>query len=134
MFYRLLEPEFIVNKKILVVGGGDSAVENALMLTGRNEVTLCYRQQVFSRLKPKNLERLNDALAGERLLSMLNSNLESIEEGRVLIKTGTRVPVWLENDLVYIFAGGELPAEFLKNSGILITRNFGEALLKHDKR
>lgn len=134
VFYRLLEPEFIVNKKILVVGGGDSAVENALMLTGRNEVTLCYRQQVFSRLKPKNLERLNDALAGERLLSMLNSNLEAIEEDRVLIKTGTRVPVWLENNLVYIFAGGELPAEFLKNSGILITRNFGEALLKHDIR
>jgi thioredoxin reductase len=134
VFYRLLEPEFIENKRILVVGGGDSAVETALLLTGRNEVTLSYRQQVFSRLKPKNLERLNDALAGMRLHSMLNSNVEAIEKDRVLIKTETREPVWLGNDLVYIFAGGELPAEFLKNSGILITRNFGEALLKHDKR
>ena len=40
----------------------------------------------------------------------------------------------MENDLVYIFAGGELPTEFLKNAGIEITRKFGEAVLKHEKR
>ena len=37
-----------------------------------------------------------------------------------------------ENDLVYIFAGGELPTEFLKKVGIQITKKFGEAILKHD--
>jgi thioredoxin reductase (NADPH) len=134
VFYRLLEPEYIVNKRILVVGGGDSAVESVLMLAGSNEVALSYRQQTFSRLKPKNLERMNEAIASERFRLMLNSNVEAIEEDKVLVRTGTRPPVWFGNDLVYIFAGGELPVEFLKNSGIMITRKFGEAILKHDKR
>jgi thioredoxin reductase len=57
--YRLLEPELIHNQKILVVGGGDSAVETALLLADENnEVTLSYRGETFSRLKPKNHERI----------------------------------------------------------------------------
>ena len=47
---------------------------------------------------------------------------------------GTGQDLKLENDLVYIFAGGTLPAEFLKNAGITITRKFGEAILTHRKK
>jgi len=60
--YRLLEPEQIFNKKIIVVGGGDSAIESALLLKDENEVILSYRKDKFSRLKPKNKEKIEEAV------------------------------------------------------------------------
>lgn len=62
---------------------------------------------------------------------MLNSNLVSIEEKVVNIKVNGDEPIQMKNDLVYIFAGGELPTQFLKNAGIEITTKYGEAILKH---
>ena len=50
--YRLLEPETIFGKHIIVVGGGDSAVESALLLSDNNHVILSYRNEVFNRIKP----------------------------------------------------------------------------------
>jgi thioredoxin reductase (NADPH) len=133
--YRLLEPELISGKKILVVGGGDSAIESAILLMEQNEVSLSYRNESFSRLKPKNNEKLQLAIASGKLKALLQSNVVSIEEHWVnLTLAGTVDPIKLHNDLVYIFAGGELPTEFLKNAGIEITRKFGEAILKHEKK
>ena len=130
--YRLLEPELIKNKKIIVVGGGDSAIESALLLADENEVTLSYRGEVFSRLKTRNKQSIEEAIAGEKIDVIMNSNLVSIEEKFIQIKIGNNEQAErLENDLVYIFAGGELPTQFLKNVGIEITTRYGEALLKH---
>ena len=56
--YRLLEPENINNENIIVVGGGDSAVEAAMLLADNNKVTLSYRKEAFQRIKPKNGERI----------------------------------------------------------------------------
>ncbi len=132
--YRLLEPELIENKKIMVVGGGDSAIEAALLLMDRNEVTLSYRGDSFSRLKLKNNEKLQNAISSHKLKALLQSNLVEIYDNSVNLKfEGKEEIQQLENDLVYIFAGGELPVEFLKNAGIEITRKFGEAILKHSK-
>lgn len=132
--YRLLEPERIQNKKIVVVGGGDSAIESALLLMEQNEVTLSYRRENFSRLKPKNNEKLKDAISKQRINTLLNSNLVSIEKDKVTLRlTEGNTKIKLDNDLVYIFVGGELPTEFLKKAGILITQKFGEALLTHKK-
>lgn len=131
--YRLLEPELITGKKVLVVGGGDSAIESALLLLPGNEVTLSYRKETFSRLKPKNRQKLEAAIQNKQLEVLLNSNVSSIENEAVAIKiTGQPEELRLENHLVYIFAGGELPTEFLRNAGIEITTKFGEALLKHN--
>jgi thioredoxin reductase len=133
--YRLLEPELITGKNIVVVGGGDSAIESALLLADENQVTLSYRSDTFSRLKPRNRKSIDQAIADEKMNVMLNSNLLSIEETFVTIKIGHKEELLkLENDLVYIFAGGELPTQFLKNVGIEITTKFGEAILKHEKR
>ncbi len=130
--YRLLEPELIKNKKIVVVGGGDSAIEAALLLADNNEVTLSYRGEVFSRLKARNKQSIEDAIAGEKVNVILNSNLVSIEKKSVHIKIGDKEQTDpFENDLVYIFAGGELPTQFLKNAGIEITTRYGDAVLKH---
>lgn len=133
VFYRLLEPEQISGKNILVVGGGDSAIESALLLTPQNKVTLSYRKDTFSRLKPKNKQKLDEAISEKKLNLLLNSNLTSIEENKVHLKLEDD-EISLANDFVYIFAGGELPTDFLKSAGIVITRKFGEAILKHDKR
>jgi thioredoxin reductase/Pyruvate/2-oxoacid:ferredoxin oxidoreductase delta subunit len=132
--YRLLEPELIDGKNIVVVGGGDSAIESALLLADQNRVTLSYRKDAFSRLKPKNSLKIKAAMEAGKLDVILNSNLVSIEENEVSIKVDNENEARkLANDLVYIFAGGELPTEFLMNAGIEITRKYGEALLKHEK-
>ncbi len=129
--YRLLEPELISGQKIVVVGGGDSAIESALLLADQNKVTLSYRNDTFSRLKPRNKQSLDKATAAKKFSVLLNSNLVSIEEKFVNIKVNDEDPFQLENDLVYIFAGGELPTQFLRNAGIEITTKYGEAILKH---
>jgi thioredoxin reductase len=133
--YRLLEPELITGKNIVVVGGGDSAIESAILLADENKVTLSYRSAAFSRLKPRNKQAIEELISAKKVDVVLNSNLVSIEEEYVIIKVeGNEEEVKLENDLVYIFAGGELPTQFLKNVGIEITTKFGEAILKHEKR
>jgi thioredoxin reductase len=133
--YRLLEPELITGKNIVVVGGGDSAIESALLLAEENKVTLSYRSAIFSRLKPRNKQAIEQLISANKVNVLLKSNLVSIEEEYVNIKVeGNEEIVRLENDLVYIFAGGELPTQFLKNVGIVITTKFGEAILKHEKR
>ncbi|MEE4286893.1 MAG: NAD(P)-binding domain-containing protein [Mariniphaga sp.] len=134
VFYRLLEPELISGKRILVVGGGDSAIESALLLAPHNIVTLSYRKDAFSRLKPKNKQHLDEAISANKLEVILNSNVTSINVNQVNIKVEGKEQLSLGNDLVYIFAGGELPTEFLKNAGIKINRKFGEAILKHERR
>jgi len=131
--YRLLEPELVKDKKIVVVGGGDSAIETALLLTDQNQVTLSYRGETFGRLKSGNNVNIKEAMAQNRIEVRFNTNLTAIEEDHVKIKDMISGEVTeLKNDLVYIFAGGELPTQFLEKIGITITRKFGEAILKHN--
>jgi len=130
--YRLLEPEEINEKHIIVVGGGDSAVESALLLANQNKVILAYRNEAFSRLKPKNTKKINDAMAEGLVDVRFNTNLVAIDKDEVTITTGQEnEKLKIKNDLVYIFAGGELPTEFLEKVGLKITKKFGEAILKH---
>lgn len=130
--YRLLEPEDISGCNIVVVGGGDSAVESALLLADNNTVILSYRGEAFNRIKPGNTEALNRAASDNKIEIKLKSNLLSIEEGFVTISEGSDDNVrQLKNDLVFIFAGGELPIQFLEKAGINITKKFGETILKH---
>jgi thioredoxin reductase (NADPH) len=130
--YRLLEPEDISGKHIIVVGGGDSAVESALLLADKNHVVLSYRNEVFNRIKPLNNGALNKALAEGKIEVRLSSNLISIEDDSVLLSVGKDgETIKLKNDLVFIFAGGELPTQFLEKAGIKITKKFGETVMKH---
>ena len=131
--YRLLEPELIHSQKVLVVGGGDSAIESALLLADeKNEVTLSYRGDSFPRLKPKNLERINNYSRSSKVRVLLNSEVSEILDKSVILKVSdSNEPFVIENDLVFIFAGGILPTKFLEDIGIKITKKFGEAILKH---
>lgn len=126
--YRLLDPEQHQNQRLLVVGGGDSAVETAIALSRQrvNDVVLSYRGESFSRIKPANKQRLDEAVSQKSINVILNSNVREIGEKEIKIAVGEEVTV-LPNDYVYIFAGGELPNEFLKSIGIQIEKKFGRA-------
>lgn len=132
--YRLLDPELIKSKNILVVGGGDSAVESALLLINENKVTLSYRNDKFSRLKPRNAQLIKEAIISGLLTVKFNSNLISIDDNFVsLTENESSEVLKIENDLVYIFVGGELPTEFLKKAGIIVNTKYGDAVLKHKR-
>jgi thioredoxin reductase (NADPH) len=132
--YRLLEPEQIQGKKVLVVGGGDSAVEAAILLGTQNNVTLSYRSDKLSRIKPKNRDNIMAAMERGQVHARFNTNVARITPEKVFL-TGDGIDgeLALDNDLVYIFAGGELPTEFLQKAGIEITKRFGYTMKKHAK-
>ncbi len=132
--YRLLEPETIEGKDIVVAGGGDSAIEAALSLGASNNVVLTYRGDAFQRIKVKNSEKINKAIAEKQIDVRFNSNIEKIETDQVTLALPDQEKLTIKNDLVYIFAGGELPTQFLQKAGIMITTRFGHAILKHDKK
>ena len=130
--YRLLDPELIKNRRIVIVGGGDSAIEAALMLANDNKVILTYRSSQFNRLKVRNNTLISSAIQTEMLEVKYNTELIEITDKTVkLLDNTTDTITEIDNDLVYIFAGGELPTEFLKKAGIQMKTLYGEAVLKH---
>jgi thioredoxin reductase/NAD-dependent dihydropyrimidine dehydrogenase PreA subunit len=119
VMYRLIDAESYKDQKVLVVGGGDSAVEAAVGLAHQpgNEVTLSYRRDKLVRIKKKNEERLAPLLASGRVKPLFGSQVAEVTPERVRLKVGSEVRE-LENDYVFVFAGGEPPFEFLKQCGV----------------
>ena len=119
VMYRLIEADHYINKQILVVGGGDSAVEAAMGLAYQvgNKVTLSYRQAAFGRIKERNAQRIADSIRKGKVNVLFNSNpVEFTENSVVLDVSGTRQEI--PNDFVWIFAGGTPPNDFLKKIGV----------------
>jgi len=119
VMYRLIEADHYINKNILVVGGGDSAVEAAMGLAYQvgNKVTLSYRQSAFGRIKERNVKRIEDSIRKGKVNVLFNSNpVEFTETSVVLDVSGTRQEI--PNDFVWIFAGGTPPNDFLKKIGV----------------
>ena len=119
VMYRLIEADHYINKKILVVGGGDSAVEAAMGLAHQvgNKVTLSYRQPQFSRIKERNATRVADAIKSGKVEVLFNSNPVEFKEETVVIDVqGEKREI--PNDYVWIFAGGTPPNDFLKKIGV----------------
>ena len=119
VMYRLIDAESYKDQKVLVVGGGDSAVEAAVGLAYQpgNEVTLSYRRDKLVRIKKKNEERLAPLLSSGRIKPLFGSQVAEVTPDHVRLKVGTEVQE-LENDYVFVFAGGEPPFEFLKQCGV----------------
>lgn len=126
--YRLIDPEQYAGQSVLVVGGGDSALEAAASIaeSGGKLVTLSYRGDAFARAKQRNRERVDAAAKSGKLQVVFNSNVKRIEpEFVTLDESGNLVD--LENNSVIVSAGGVLPTEFLKKVGIEVETKYGTA-------
>ncbi|MFQ5500342.1 MAG: NAD(P)-binding domain-containing protein, partial [Candidatus Zixiibacteriota bacterium] len=126
--YKLLDPEQFRNMKILVVGGGDSAIEAALTLSEEDgtEVSLSYRKPMFSRIKEKNQQRIDQAIEQGRVRTYFESQAKEITPTEVVLSHGDK-ELTLPNDFVFVLIGGEAPSRFLKSVGI-------EMVMKHGQR
>jgi thioredoxin reductase (NADPH) len=128
VYYGLLEPQHFAGRRALVVGGGDSAVEAAMMLSDQpgTKVRLSYRKDALARVKAANQERFEAAVEDGRVEPLWNTNpIEIRPEGVVVRDTGgteQEVPT----DDVFIFIGGELPTAFLEACGVALDTHFGE--------
>jgi thioredoxin reductase/NAD-dependent dihydropyrimidine dehydrogenase PreA subunit len=120
VLYRLMDAEGYRDQQLLVVGGGDSAVEAAigLALQPGNIVTLSYRREKLVRVKKKNEDAFARLVANGRIRTLFNSQPVRIEEDRVVLRVGDGELHELRNDYVFVFAGGVPPFDLLKKCGI----------------
>jgi thioredoxin reductase/Pyruvate/2-oxoacid:ferredoxin oxidoreductase delta subunit len=119
VMYRLIEADHYINKNILVVGGGDSAVEAATGLANQkgNKVTLSYRQGAFGRIKERNARRIEEYGKSGKINVLFHSRPTEFRADSVILDvagTAQQIP----NDYVWIFAGGIPPNDFLKSMNI----------------
>lgn len=126
--YRLIDPEQYGGQNVLVVGGGDSALEAAASVAeiGSTRVVLSYRGEAFGRAKQRNRERVKAAELDGSLRVMLSSSVKQIISDAVEIEQAGKIHR-LRNDAVIVNAGGVLPTEFLRSIGILVETKHGTA-------
>jgi thioredoxin reductase/NAD-dependent dihydropyrimidine dehydrogenase PreA subunit len=126
--YGLREPEAFQGDRIVIVGGGDSAVEAGLALAAQpgNDVRIAYRGTAFSRAKPKNRQKAEEAVRNGKLTVLWSTKI--LENGltQVVAREPEQGPSTLPNDQLFVFAGGELPTPFLERCGVAIDTKFGE--------
>lgn len=126
--YQLIDSAQYVGQDVLIVGGGDSALEAAIAVAeeSNTSVTLCYRGKGFSRAKPKNTEKLQLLENAGRVTVLLEAQpVEILAESVVIIHGGRKQT--LPNDAVIICAGGILPTPFLQSLGIEVETKYGTA-------
>jgi thioredoxin reductase (NADPH) len=126
--YRLIDPEQYRGRHVIVVGGGDSALEAAASIAelGDTSVMLSYRGDTFQRAKQRNRQRVDEASAKGQLKVLLNSQIREIRTDSVLLQQSGQ-DVNVANDAVIVSAGGILPNEFLRSIGIRVETKYGTA-------
>jgi thioredoxin reductase len=121
VMYSLLEADAYTNADILVVGGGDSAVEAAMGLAHQkgNRVTLSYRKDAFGRIKDRNAQRIRECTDRGMVQVLFQSMpLEIAQRSVLLDSAGERREI--PNDFTWVLAGGIPPNEFLAKIGVAI--------------
>lgn len=119
VMYQLIDAQSYNDKNLLVVGGGDSAVEAAVGLARQpgNKVYLSYRKPKLFRIKRKNEQNINELIERKEITPVLSSNVTEIKEGSVVLDVdgeSREIP----NDYVFVFAGGIPPFKMLKEIGV----------------
>jgi NosR/NirI family nitrous oxide reductase transcriptional regulator len=119
VYNRLFDPADATDHDVLVVGGGDSALETAIATSEyAKSVIISYRNENFARPKEGNIEVLNSLIADGKIKSMMNSNVKEIKEKTVVIEDSNNQLIEIENSMIFTMIGRELPVQFFKRSGI----------------
>lgn len=148
VFNRLYDPKDFTGQNVLVVGGGDSALETAIALAGSGaHVTLSYRKAEFARPKPGNIEKLRmlerdpgadvqierptsarvttaftkdlkDKTPPGSIRLLMPSTVSRIEREKVVLKKDDGSELTLPNDAVFSMIGREAPLDFFRRSGL----------------
>jgi thioredoxin reductase (NADPH) len=123
VFYDIVEMEEFAGQRMLVVGGGDSAIESALGLANQpgTTVALSHRGLTFERAKERNRQKLDTAVAAGRVRLLLDSQVREIRSGTVVLSLQGR-PHVEPADAVIVRVGGEAPTPFLERAGVRIVR------------
>lgn len=126
--YRLIDPAQYQNQKVMIVGGGDSALEAALSIADEpgSTVSISYRSDSFSRAKAKNRDRIEKYSSEGKINLYLSSNPKAIDEQSITLVSNDE-EISVPNDAVIINAGGILPTGFLKKIGIQVETKYGTA-------
>ena len=126
--YRLIDPQQYRGRHVLVVGGGNSALEAAASIAAEpgTTVTLSHRSDGFSRAKLKNRERVETACKAGRIKVLMQSAVSKIGTSDVELAQNGK-PTAIRNDAVIVCAGGILPTPFLKSIGIEVETKYGTA-------
>ncbi len=119
VYNRLFDPADAKDENVLVVGGGDSALETAIATAEyAKSVTISYRKSEFSRPKEGNAEKLKRLVESGKIKLMMQTEVKEIKENSVILKNKTGNEEEIENSMVFVMIGKELPVEFFKRSGI----------------
>ena len=123
VLYQLIDAATYTQEHILVVGGGDSAVEAATALADQpgKVVTLSYRRENFFRLKRRNEERIESYMKEDEVRGLFKSNLRSIAEDAVTVavdEDGVEQATTIKNNYVFVCAGGDPPYPLLQRIGV----------------
>jgi len=119
---RLIDADAHSGEKVLVVGGGDSALEAAVSLAEAGaDVTLCYRKKEFSRAKPENIEKVKELEGQGKLTFRLGTNVQAIHEDHVVLCGGDNEDCKEPNDQVFTLIGREPPLDFFRKSNIHVS-------------
>ncbi len=123
--YQLYDANDYTNCDVLIVGGGDSAVEAAVGLANQksNRVSISYRRNKFDRIMPRNREAIDRAISEKRIISYFESNVIRINEKDVVLKLKDGSEKSVPNDYSFLLLGGESPNDFLTQMGVeIVTR------------